>query len=62
MKYAPKSFKLEAIGHNDIEVSRTILKDTKNYIGINCGCYSKFHRQVAHIRHAMMSRAIKEKK
>ena len=32
-----------------IEVKHTILKDKDNHLGINCGCYGKFHRQIAHI-------------
>jgi hypothetical protein len=45
VKYAPRSFELP----EDILVSKTILKTVDNYIGVNCGCYGKFHRQVAHI-------------
>lgn len=33
----------------DIPVERTILKRTRNPIGVDCGCYAKFHRQVVHI-------------
>lgn len=33
-----------------IQVGDTILKSVRDgYLGINCGCYAKFHRQVAHI-------------
>lgn len=35
---------------NGIDPAKTIFKD---YIGINCGCYAKFHRQVTHIQEAM---------
>lgn len=45
IKYAPASFELP----NDILIEKTILKSTDHYIGVNCGCYAKFHRQVAHI-------------
>lgn len=50
---------------NGIEAERTILKvvasnklkasDTMK-LGIGCGCYSKFHRQVAHITSKMEAR------
>jgi len=45
IKYVPKNFKLP----NEIDVKRTILKSSDNRIGIGCGCYAKFHRQIAHI-------------
>lgn len=45
VKYAPKSFKLP----KDITPEATVLKTTDNYIGLNCGCYGKLHRQVTHI-------------
>jgi hypothetical protein len=32
-----------------IDLSKTILKKHRNPIGVPCGCYAKFHRQVAHI-------------
>lgn len=47
VKYAPASFSLT--NFNIADAQNTILKDTKNRIGITCGCYAKFHRQVAHI-------------
>lgn len=56
IKYAPKSFKLPAFGGMEIDVTKTILKTTDNYLGINCGCYAKFHRQVAHIFDTMSMR------
>jgi hypothetical protein len=45
VKYAPKSFKLP----KGLSVEATILRTTDNYIGLNCGCYGKLHRQVTHI-------------
>lgn len=40
-----------------IEPSDTILRDpTDTYLGINCGCYAKLHRQVAHIQDKMRQR------
>jgi hypothetical protein len=45
VKYQPKAFKLP----KDITPEATILKTTDNYIGINCGCYGKLHRQITHI-------------
>ena len=42
-------------------VKATILQDRKEdephritYIGVGCGCYAKFHRQVAHINDKRM--------
>jgi len=49
VKYGPKSFDL-----GNIDPARTILRDPNTgHLGILCGCYGKFHRQVAHIRHKM---------
>lgn len=45
VKYGPKRFDA------GVDVEYTILKDTKNKIGITCGCYAKLHRQVTHIEH-----------
>lgn len=53
IKYAPKSFELP----DGVEIERTILKTTDHYLGLNCGCYAKFHRQVAHIVTARAARA-----
>src|SRR6266496_1184904 len=39
----------QTINLGRIEINNTILRDIKNAIGITCGCYGKFHRQVAHI-------------
>jgi hypothetical protein len=39
-----------------IKVEDTILADKDNHLGINCGCYAKFHRQVAHIKDRMEAR------
>jgi len=39
-----------------IPIGGTILKDEGNYLGINCGDYARFHRQVAHITDKMNSR------
>lgn len=47
VKYAPKSFSLA--NFNIADVANTILKDTRNRLGITCGCYAKFHRQITHI-------------
>lgn len=38
-----------------IELKDTIFKD-REHIGILCGCYAKFHRQVAHIEDRMKAR------
>lgn len=46
IKYGPKSLKFP----NDIQVKKTILKSVDCHIGLNCGCYAKLHRQVAHIQ------------
>lgn len=51
IKYAPKSFALPM----DITPEATILKTVDNYIGLNCGCYGKLHRQVTHINERMSS-------
>jgi hypothetical protein len=32
-----------------IEVQKTILARDSRVLGLDCGCYAKFHRQVAHI-------------
>ena len=45
VKYQPKSFKLP----KGMTPEATILKTTDTYIGLNCGCYGKLHRQVTHI-------------
>lgn len=47
VKYAPASFSL--INFNIADVGNTILRDPKNRLGITCGCYAKFHRQITHI-------------
>lgn len=44
VKYAPLRFDA------GVDTEYTILKDTKNKIGITCGCYAKLHRQVTHIK------------
>lgn len=49
IKYAPASFKLP----QDISPEATILKTPDTYIGLNCGCYAKLHRQVVHIINRM---------
>jgi len=36
-----------------IDTSATILEDDTAAIGVTCGCYAKFHRQVTHIRHSI---------
>jgi hypothetical protein len=59
----------KCIGINDvklpegIDLDRTIVmrimtnqKHPNRFIGIGCGCYAKFHRQVAHIQSKMESR------
>lgn len=40
-----------------VEVDHTILQSTDRYIGLNCGCYAKFHRQVTHIHEKMKYKA-----
>ena len=57
VKYIKNTFNL-----NGIDVERTILKDVDNRIGLLCGCYGKFHRQVAHIRDNMARRAHSEER
>ena len=47
VKYAPKDFSLA--NFNIADVANTILKDTRNRVGITCGFYAKFHRQITHI-------------
>jgi len=42
---------------HSMDVSRTILKDPRNRLGIDCGCYARFHRQVAHIADKMAAKA-----
>lgn len=42
---------------DDIDVARTILRTPNGVLGITCGCYSKFHRQIAHIRDSMRARS-----
>jgi len=49
IKYFKKTFSLP----NKIEIGKTILGDVRSKLGINCGCYGKFHRQVAHIQDNM---------
>jgi hypothetical protein len=39
-----------------IKLKDTIHKIYPRVIGITCGCYGKFHRQVAHIEDKMKSR------
>ena len=39
-----------------IDVESTILKHPHRKVGINCGCYGKLHRQVAHIHDGMEMR------
>jgi hypothetical protein len=39
-----------------IDTQATILVDVDNALGINCGDYAKFHRQVAHIQDRMEAR------
>lgn len=49
---------LENLADLDIDPTRTLLKGITSssrlradpHIGIGCGCYAKFHRQIAHIR------------
>jgi hypothetical protein len=40
-----------------IKVEDTILKSWETWIGLDCGDYAKFHRQVAHIADAMRGRS-----
>lgn len=42
-----------------IAVEATILEEKDRGIGITCGCYAKFHRQVAHIEDKINQRAAK---
>ena len=42
-------------GLKDIDRSKTLLRD-EPACEVNCGCYAKFHRQVAHIRDKMSKR------
>jgi hypothetical protein len=41
-------------GLGDIKREDTILKSLR--VGVTCGCYAKFHRQVAHIRDKQQSK------
>jgi hypothetical protein len=50
---------LEALQKKGIKPTDTMLVkliDKDPYIGIGCGCYARFHRQVAHISHNMAKR------
>lgn len=47
VKYAPKSASLA--NWNIVSVESTLLKDWSKRLGITCGCYAKFHRQITHI-------------
>lgn len=47
VKYAPKS--ASVANWNLIGPQATMIRDWKNRIGIPCGCYAKFHRQITHI-------------
>ena len=47
VKYAPKSFSVANWNLKDEEY--TILGSTQNKLGVTCGCYAKFHRQITHI-------------
>lgn len=40
------------VGDDTLDLNRTILKGVE-FLGIGCGCYAKFHRQVAHIMDRM---------
>lgn len=55
MLYAHRTLKLP----DNIDITKTILKRSTNILGINCGCYARFHRQVAHIQDQMRARAKK---
>jgi hypothetical protein len=41
---------------NKVAVDKTILKDPENVLGISCGCYARFHRQIVHIENRMKAR------
>jgi hypothetical protein len=47
VKYAPKSASLA--NWNIVTPESTIIRDWSNRLGIPCGCYAKFHRQITHI-------------
>lgn len=47
VKYAPKSFSVANFNLASLEF--TILRDTTNKLGVTCGCYAKFQRQITHI-------------
>lgn len=55
LKYLSGTFKLPN-GEYPVEVTTTILNEVRNSIGITCGCYAKFHRQVAHIKDNLVPR------
>jgi hypothetical protein len=43
---------------DDIKIENTILSVGIGFrvmaLGIGCGCYGRFHRQIAHIRHGIL--------
>jgi hypothetical protein len=47
VKYAPKSASLT--NWNIVSPEHTIIRDWSNRLGITCGCYAKFQRQIVHI-------------
>ncbi len=55
--YAPVTIKR---GLGDIKRESTLLKDTP-HLGLTCGCYAKFHRQVAHIRDRQQAKSAKRR-
>jgi hypothetical protein len=60
VKYSPRTFSLQEWGLESPEF--TILRDTKNRVGITCGCYGKFHRQVTHIYEKTVTKLLLNKK
>lgn len=58
LKYTPQSLRA---GLDSIEVEKTILKKHTKPVGLTCGCYAKFHRQVAHIRNRQQAKSAKKK-
>lgn len=56
IRYNPDTFSLPL----DIDVEKTILKSPMNYLGISCGCYSTFSRQIAHIEDYYKNKKVKE--
>ena len=43
----------------DMDEDRGVSLVHYEYLGIGCGCYARFHRQIAHIEHHMRKRDLR---